>query len=103
MPSRKTASPAHRGNGGRARIDVDSGGLDCSTLSKRSARRQYLARHLHTCGPRPVLEALLAVEGGQSLDTVLEDYGRRPAELFEVIDADLLPIDVLFSIGGRLP
>jgi hypothetical protein len=68
----------------------------------RSARRQHLARHLHVCGPRPVLEALLAIEGGQSLDTVLEEFGRLPAELFEAIGADRLPMDGLLIISRRV-
>jgi hypothetical protein len=31
---------------------------------KRTARRMRLCAHLHAAGPRPVLEALLAVESG---------------------------------------
>ena len=45
----------------------------------RSARRIELCEHLHAAGPRPVLEALLAVDSGQDLDEVLEDFGRIPA------------------------
>jgi hypothetical protein len=41
----------------------------------RSAQRRRLCAHLHSSGPRPVLEALLAVEAGQDLDEVLEDFG----------------------------
>ena len=48
--------------------------------TKRSARRQHLCGRLHAAGPRPVMEALLAVHAGQPLDGVLEDFGRIPAE-----------------------
>src|SRR5262245_26343008 len=48
-------------------------------------RRQRLAAHLHRCGPRPVLEALLAVERGQSLDLVLEDFARLQPDIYEAV------------------
>ncbi|MCG5477477.1 MAG: hypothetical protein KK478_00160 [Ensifer alkalisoli] len=38
-----------------------------------------LARHLAGCGARPVLEALHAVERGESVDAVLLDFGLLPA------------------------
>jgi hypothetical protein len=52
---------------------------------KRSARRIQLSAHLHAAGPRPVLEALIAVDSGQPLDDVLEDFGRLPADLYRTI------------------
>jgi uroporphyrinogen-III synthase len=54
----------------------------------RSARRRRLSEHLHSAGPRPVLEALIAVEAGQSLDAVLEDFGRIPADIYRAIGAN---------------
>jgi hypothetical protein len=70
---------------------------------KRSPRRQRLARHLHRCGERPVLEALLAVDAGQSVDDVLEDFARLPDSVYRAIGADALdPSPMLSSIdGGR--
>lgn len=62
------------------------------TGDPRSARRQRLVAHLWACGPRCILEALLAVEAGQSLDEVLEDFGRLPPEIYTAIGADKLPI-----------
>jgi hypothetical protein len=59
----------------------------------RSARRRHLCARLHSAGPRPVLEALIAVESGQDLDYVLEDFGRIPADLYYALGADELPID----------
>lgn len=38
-----------------------------------------LAGHIAKCGARPVLEALLAVERGESVDAVLLDFARLPA------------------------
>src|SRR6266536_1025429 len=66
----------------------------------RSPRRQHFARHVHACGPRPVLEALLAVAAGQALDEVLEDFARLPAEVYRAVGADVLPIDELAVIDG---
>jgi hypothetical protein len=42
-----------------------------------------------------MFEALLAVEAGQPLDMVLEDFARLQPEVYEAVGADLLPIDVL--------
>jgi hypothetical protein len=69
--------------------------------STRSPRRQYLARHLHRCGPRPVLEALLAVAAGADLDATLADFGRLPTELYQALGADILPIDEITIIEGE--
>jgi hypothetical protein len=66
--------------------------------SKRSARRQRLSAHLHAAGPRPVLEALLAVEAGQPLDAVLEEFGRVPAATYRAVGAHAFP--ELFLICG---
>jgi hypothetical protein len=67
---------------------------------KRSARRQCLVVHLHDVGPRPVLEALIAVENGQSLDHVLEDFGRVPVSVYHDVGADVLPIERLQVVKG---
>ena len=45
-------------------------------------RRWRLCQQLHESGPRPVLEALIAVECGQTLDEVLEEFARIPPELY---------------------
>jgi hypothetical protein len=55
--------------------------------SKRSVRRQYLSKRLHAAGPRPVLEALLAVDGEQPLDDVLEDFARIPSSFYSILGA----------------
>jgi hypothetical protein len=65
-----------------------------------SARQQYLAKHLHRCGPRAVLEALLSVAHGADLDTTLIDYARLPASVFHAVGADVLPIDEVRLISG---
>lgn len=84
-----------------ARIEQLGGQLN-PTPTARSARRQYLAAHLHRCGPRPTLEALIAVAAGQDLDFVLEDFCRLAPEVYESIGADVLPIDQIAVIdGGR--
>jgi ABC-type hemin transport system substrate-binding protein len=69
----------------------------------RTSRRQYLVRHLVACGPRPVLEALIAVAGGADLDATLEDYARLSPEIFAAVDADVLPIDDLAVVDGGRP
>jgi hypothetical protein len=53
----------------------------------RTARRRRLCKHLHAAGPRPVLEALLAVDSGQPLDDVLEEYVRIPSSFFSILGA----------------
>jgi hypothetical protein len=58
--------------------------------SKRSVRRQYLSKRLHAAGPRPVLEALLAVDGGQPLDDVLEGFARVPSSFYSILRRQLL-------------
>jgi len=55
--------------------------------SNRSVRRQYLSKCLHAAGPRPVLEALLAVDRGQPLDNVLEDFARVPSSFYSILGA----------------
>jgi hypothetical protein len=56
-------------------------------VEERSVRRQYLSKRLHAAGPRPVLEALLAVDGGQPLDEVLEGFARIPSSFFSILGA----------------
>jgi hypothetical protein len=58
---------------------------------RRSARRIRLSAHLHAAGPRPVLEALIAVDSGQPLDDVLEDFARVPADIYRAVDAIYKP------------
>jgi hypothetical protein len=55
--------------------------------NRRSIRRQHLCKHLHASGSRPVLEALLAVEDGQPLDDVLEDFTRVPSSIYRLVGA----------------
>jgi hypothetical protein len=77
--------------------------LSRSFSEARNAKRQRLARHLHACGPRPLLEALIAVDSGQPLDHVLDDFGRLAPEIYRVVGADALPIDQPLAVlkGGR--
>ena len=53
----------------------------------RTARRQRLCKHLHAAGSRPVMQALLAVDGGQPLDEVLEGFARIPSSFFSILGA----------------
>jgi hypothetical protein len=61
--------------------------------SKRTRDRQRKVAHLYASGPRPVLEALLAVASGKDLDAVLADFARIPVSVYRMIGADELPID----------
>src|SRR4051794_24744204 len=85
MADAKNAPPDVSRNGAKGNgtvknvVKADSVGnlkLPIRTSDKRTARRCHLARHLHAAGPRPVLEALLELEGGRVLDDVLESFGR---------------------------
>jgi hypothetical protein len=61
-------------------------------LEARSSKRQRLVAHLHAAGPRPTLEALIAVESGQPLDEVLADFGRVAVSTYHSVGASELPI-----------
>ena len=54
---------------------------------ERSDRRQQLCKDLHASGWRPVMEALIAVENGQPLDDVLEDFARIPSSFYSILGA----------------
>ena len=56
-------------------------------FNPRSDRRQKQVKHLVACGERCVLEALIAVDSGQPLDAVLEDYARIPSCFFSILGA----------------
>lgn len=49
---------------------------------QRCARHHRQVIHLHRCGPRCVLEALIAIENGGSLGAVLADFERLPPETY---------------------
>jgi hypothetical protein len=100
MAFRNAAAPAADWTANRGREPEQLGRRLAFSNSKRSPRRQHLARHLHACGPRPVLEALLEVEAGRPLDVVLADFARLPAELYRATSADVLPIDEIVVIEG---
>jgi hypothetical protein len=88
MPPRHARGCAHRGDGEAApKIERTSRQLD-SANDRRSPRRQRLAGHVHACGARAVFEALLAVEAGQRLDEVLEDFLRVTPEICRALGAD---------------
>jgi hypothetical protein len=55
------------------------------------ARLQHLARHLHTLGPRSVLEALKAILAGAPPDDTLEGFARLDPTITHAIGADRLP------------
>ncbi|SRR6266852_3853923 len=100
MASHNVLSAAHRGGGGSAPKNVGFGGLDNFKDSKRTARRQRLAWHVYACGPRPVFEALLAVEAGQPLGEVLTEFARLPPAVYRALGADELPVGCLSVIDG---
>jgi hypothetical protein len=50
-----------------------------------------------------VLEGLIAVERGQSVDDMLEAFGRIPAETFHQVGASNLPIPQELVLKGKEP
>jgi len=64
-----------------------------ASRQERSAHRQRQTYHLHQCGPRCILEALIAVAKGEPLDAVLADFERLPPETYHAAI-------MLFSDGG---
>jgi hypothetical protein len=66
-------------------------------------RRRRLAQHLFDCGPRSVMEAVLAIGAGEPIDDVLEDFARVPAGLFTAMGAREIPAPELSTVdGGRI-
>jgi hypothetical protein len=61
--------------------------------SKRNVKRQRQIKHLVAAGERPVMEALIAVEAGDDIDTVLAAFARIPIHIYRALGADELPID----------
>ena len=62
-------------------------------------RRQRAAEHLHGLGPRPVLEALVEVEAGADLDSVLADFARLDPEVVTALGGDKFPPSI-FAVGS---
>ena len=90
-PPKKDEAPA-------AGANSDEGESDWSPSdNKRSPRRQYFSAHIHAAGPRPVLEALIAVHEGASLDEVLEDFARIPAEAYHLMGASHFQEQILIN------
>ena len=54
---------------------------------KRSVRNQYLSKRLQAAGSRPILEALIDVENGRSVEDVLEDFARIPSSIYRLVGA----------------
>ena len=54
-------------------------------------RRQRAVEHLRGLGPRPVLEALVEVEAGADLDSVLADFARLDPETVRQLGGDQFP------------
>ena len=62
-------------------------------------KRQWQIEHLHSLGPRPVLEALIEIAAGGELDTVLADYARLDREVVVALGGDLFPPSI-FAVGA---
>lgn len=80
-------------------VDQLDGPINLQTTAG-DRHRQRLAIHLHSLGPRAVLEALLELERGTGLDVVLADYGRLDASLVHALGADRMPPTPLLLIAG---
>ncbi len=65
-----------------------------------SPRRQRAAEHLHSLGPRPVLEALAEVETGADLDRVLADFAQLDPETVRQIGGDKFWPAPLLEVGA---
>jgi hypothetical protein len=102
MSPRNRSAPASAAALSRGRDAEQLGRQLVSSNSARNPRRQHLVGHLYRCGPRPVFEALIAVDSGQCLDEVLENLARLEPEVYWAVGADVLPIDDPAVLdGGR--
>ena len=61
--------------------------------NERNEKRQRQVAHLYAAGPRPVLEAFLAIDAGGDIDTVLTDFARVAVSTYHMLGANELPID----------
>jgi hypothetical protein len=61
--------------------------------TKLTHQRQRQVAHLYAAGPRPVLEALLAVAAGECLDEVLAGFASVSVCTYRMLGADELPIE----------
>ena len=67
----------------------------------RSEERQQRIAYLYACGSRVVMEAMLEVSDGKSLDEVLTRYCEIPVSTYRIIGADVLPIHAEFEVAWR--
>ena len=67
----------------------------------RNSVRQQAVAHLHASGPRVVMEAMLELEQGKPLDSVLRRYSRIPVATYRAVGAGILPIHAEFEVAWR--
>ena len=67
----------------------------------RSVERQQGVAHLVASGPRVVLEALIEVSRGKTLDDVLRRYSTIPISIYRAVGADVLPVHREFEATYR--
>jgi hypothetical protein len=60
--------------------------VEWSVEQARKRRRQIGIDHVHDCGPRAMLELHQAVERGQNLNDVLEDFYRLPSRVYHAVE-----------------
>jgi hypothetical protein len=70
-------------------------------IEARSVERQQGIAHLCAAGPRVVLEALLEVASGKSIDNVLHRYRKVAVSTYRMMGADVLPIHAEFEAVWR--
>ncbi len=75
---------------------------DCSILCRHwpgvQAEIEKLAAHLHSLGPRPILEALREVADGADLDDVLADYSQLDSGVVHALGGDKFPPPALHEV-----
>ncbi len=61
-------------------------------------KQQHQVGHLHSLGPRPVLEALKEVAAGGELDTVLADYAQLDLEVVVTLGGNRFPAVPIYEV-----
>ncbi|MCH7888331.1 MAG: hypothetical protein IIA00_03530 [Proteobacteria bacterium] len=74
-------------------------GIGLGNDGARNLRLRRAAEHLHTLGPRPVLEALIEVADGHDLDRVLADFARLDPEVVSALGGDRMPPTPIHGVG----
>lgn len=110
MPSEWSAAPLAGGadarevvrlagwNGTHDSRSIDNAQAFNPARDRYSPARRRLTEHLRTLGARAILEALIAVERGATVDEALSDFGRLDVSMVRAVGGDRIPPAPLYAV-----